>query len=226
VEDYYFMTMKKKLVQNDEISEKEMHEKDTEDKKENGASEIEEKAGNKKAPDEAIEEPSGEPEQKRDETELKSASEYLEHLQRLQAEFTNYKKRVQRERLEFTKFVKSEFIKKLLPVVDDFERLITNHNNEPVNNKDTEDFTRGSRLIYEKLMTLLKNEGVVPIDSEGKDFDPNLHEALMMEITNENSKDGKVLEEWEKGYMFDDNILRVAKVKVGKYNPESGDNEV
>lgn len=229
MEGISFMAKKKEQILNDEINEKEMHESDTEeenakfsDEKEVVASEVEERSDKEKVSDEQSEKPV-EPKEERDEAELKSASDYLEHLQRLQAEFSNYKKRVERERLEFTKLVKAEFIKKLLPVVDDFERFIMNHKDEQLNQNNNQDFMKGFRLIYEKLMSLLKDEGVIPLGSEGKDFDPNFHEALIMEKTDDESKDGKVLEEWERGYLFNDNVLRVAKVKVGKHDPESND---
>ncbi|MBN1351320.1 nucleotide exchange factor GrpE [candidate division KSB1 bacterium] len=161
---------------------------------------------------------------KADDAELKLASEYLEHLQRLQAEFTNYKKRVEREQAQFSQFIKSEFIKKLLPVLDDFQRFLLNHENDQNGTEERAELSKGFKLIYEKLFTLLKEEGLTPLETVGREFDPNLHEALMMENTDDETKDGKVLEEWEKGYMYKDNLLRVARVKVGKFISEAGDN--
>jgi len=144
----------------------------------------------------------------RDESELKLASEYLEQLQRLQAEFLNYKKRVERERKELSKFIKAELIRKLLPIIDDFERFIQNHQDSEIMD--------GFTLIHDKLMNTLKQEGLETIAATGTAFDPNYHDALYIEEVSEEEDDGKVLEEWEKGFFFQGSLLRPSKVKVGK----------
>jgi len=134
---------------------------------------------------------------------------YLERLQRLQAEFVNYKKRIEREKLELSDFFKSELIGSLLPVIDDFERMLDHSNNE-----DNE-FLRGIELIYQKLLDILKDQGLQPIESVGQKFDPNLHEAILIE-TSENGEDETVAEELRKGYIFNNKLLRPAQVKVIK----------
>lgn len=210
------------MNQEDKIKSEELNQENMEDKNETpdlGSVKVE--TGAEKKSDEKDENVADKADSERDEEELKTAVEYLEHLQRLQAEFKNYKKRVERDNTQFAKFVRIELIRKLLPVLDDFERFIVNHKDDRVENAENNDFMKGFTLIYEKLASLLKNEGMTFMKAKGEDFNPNFHEALMMENTDNESQDGKVLEEWEKGYMFNDSVLRVAKVKVGKFNPEA-----
>ncbi len=155
--------------------------------------------------------------QQQDLTESQQASEkpesddrdYFDMLQRLKAEFENYKKRVRRERIELSDFVKSDLIGKFLPVIDDFERMFDNsqHIEEAQLNVN--------KLIYAKLITILENEGLEPIDAVGEEFDPEWHEAVVIE-KGEDGEDNIVLEEWEKGYLFKSKLLRPAKVKVFK----------
>ena len=85
--------------------------------------------------------------------ESSDENKYLDKLLRLQAEFANYKKRVEKERLEFSGYIKGELVSSLLPVIDDFERMLDHTNNE-----DNE-FLKGIRLIYNKLMDVLKGQG-------------------------------------------------------------------
>lgn len=138
---------------------------------------------------------------------------YLQQLQMLQAEFQNYKKRVEREKKEISRYIKGDFIRKLLPVIDDLDRSLQNHEDE----KEFEGF----RLINEKLMLILKEEGLEEVAAGGNDFDPNYHDALYTQEVEDEADDGKVLEEWEKGYFFQGTLLRPSKVKVGKIKEES-----
>jgi len=134
---------------------------------------------------------------------------YLNQLQRLQAEFANYKKRVEKERLELSDLFKSELVSSLLPVIDDFERMLDHTNDE--NNE----FLKGLKLIYQKLIDILEDQGLKSIKSVGQKFDPALHEAVITE-SNEDGEDEIVAEEWRKGYLFNDRLLRPAQVKVWK----------
>ncbi len=136
---------------------------------------------------------------------------YLEQLQRLQAEFINYKKRVEKERLELSNLFKSELVGSLLPVIDDFERMLDHIDSENGHNE----FINGVRLIYQKLMDILAGEGLKRIQAKGQKFDPNLHEAVMSE-NNHHDGDLIVAEEWRSGYQFQDRLLRPAQVKVMK----------
>ncbi|MBC8185924.1 nucleotide exchange factor GrpE [candidate division KSB1 bacterium] len=134
---------------------------------------------------------------------------YFDQLQRLRAEFANYKKRTENEKSLISEYIKSEFIKNLLPVIDDFERLLFH-----VNNGEHED-DQGVNLIYQKLMDTLKDQGLKQVDSVGEKFDPNFHEALLAEH-HEDSEEDIVIAEWRKGYVFKDRLLRPAQVKVNK----------
>jgi molecular chaperone GrpE len=152
------------------------------------------------------EEPRHESEAKKPEVDL--AQKYLEQLQWQQAEFQNYKKRVEREKNEIARYVKGDLIRKLLPVIDDLNRSLKNQ-------EEKKDF-EGFRLINEKLLLLLKEEGLEEVSAAGSVFDPNYHDALYTQEVDDAESDGKVLEEWERGYFFQGTLLRASKVKVGK----------
>lgn len=127
-------------------------------------------------------------------------------LQRLQAEFQNYQKRTQDEKTRFANLANEELIKKLIPVLDNFE-LALKHSK-----KETE-FVEGMELIYSQLLEILEQEGLQKIDTTGK-FDPHKHEAIMVEETE--NEGGQILQELQKGYMLNDKIVRTSKVKISK----------
>lgn len=132
--------------------------------------------------------------------------EVTDTLQRLQAEFENYKKRVEKENIEFRKYAKAELIAKLLSILDNFELALQNKENK-------EEFVKGIELIYSQLFSLLENEGLKTIKAEGEKFNPEIHEAL---LTEKSDKENIILEELQKGYMLGDRVLRHTKVKVSK----------
>lgn len=142
----------------------------------------------------------------------KKIEEYKNSLQYLQADFENYKKRVEKEGIEFRKYVVAEFVRELLPILDSFEQALKN-------TLDKDKFVKGVEMIYAQLYSMLEEQGLKHIPAEGKQFDPNLHEVLLQE---ESDKDGKVLEELQKGYLLNDVVIRHSKVKVGK---KKGDKE-
>lgn len=131
-------------------------------------------------------------------------ADYKETLQRLQAEFENYKKRVEKDVALSNACSRQDFIKKLLPVIDSFELALKN--------KEGADFKKGVEMIYAELYSLLRNEGLAPIDALGKRFDPYVHEAVMKE---ESDEDEVVLEEFQRGYKLGDAVIRHSKVKIG-----------
>jgi len=135
---------------------------------------------------------------------------YLERLQRLQAEFANYKRRVEKEKLELSDLFKSQLVSSLLPVIDDFERMLDHTDHDEDN-----EFLKGVKLIYKKLIDVLKEQGLKPIEAVGARFDPGLHEAVLIE-NGEDGEDEIVTEEWRKGYLFNNRLLRPAQVKVLK----------
>jgi molecular chaperone GrpE len=141
----------------------------------------------------------------------KLADQRLEELQRLQAEFENTKKRLEKERTEFIKFANSELISKLLPVLDNFRRALDNKDQ----NHKAEDVLAGVKLIEKQLEEALKEFGLEPIEAKDKKFDPHYHEAILHEETDK-FEDGVVVEEFQKGYLLNDRLLRPSVVKVSK----------
>ena len=137
------------------------------------------------------------------------AEEYLDHLRRLQSEFSNYKKRVDKEREELSSTVKGKLVLKLLPVLDNFERMLDHYHKSGECNCDAVE------LIYQNLVKILTEEGLESIKAVGEKFDPSFHEAVSIEETDSDNED-IVLEEWQKGYLFDGKLLRPSRVKVGK----------
>jgi molecular chaperone GrpE len=135
--------------------------------------------------------------------------ELIDTLQRLQAEFENYKKRVDKEKADFCLYTKADMLRKLLPLVDTFEIALKG--------KDRKDeFVKGMDMIYTELIVMLHKEGVRKIDALGKKFDSHLHEVLMTEKSDK--EDNIIVEEFQKGYMLCDKVLRHSKVKVTKNN--------
>ena len=143
----------------------------------------------------------------------KKVDEYRDSLQRLQAEFENYRKRAEKESASACRYATAGFVKKLLPTLDSFEMALK----APENN---EKFVKGVELIYAQLYSLLEDEGLKRIEAKGMELDPYRHEVLMQE---KSDKDNIVLEELQKGYEFKDMIIRHSKVKVGRRDKnESG----
>ena len=139
------------------------------------------------------------------------AAEYLENLQRLKAEFENFRKRMLREQSEFLKFASQGVIGELLPVVDSFERALDHE----VHGDHFDDYKKGMKLVYGQLLEALAKEGLSTVEPVGQPFDPNLHEAVMQEESEEHAE-GAVVRVLEKGYILQDRIIRHAKVSVAK----------
>jgi len=137
-------------------------------------------------------------------------SEMHDRYLRLYSEFDNYRKRSNKDRLDLIKNASEDMIKALLPIVDDFERAIkVNTSVEGVNA-----LTEGVQLIYSKLITILKQKGVTPIESIGKPFDTDFHEAITNIPAADESQKGLVVDEIERGYLMNEKIIRYAKVVV------------
>ncbi len=137
----------------------------------------------------------------------KKIRDLTDTLQKLQAEFENYRKRTQKENLEFKKYALEEFIKKILPIIDNFELALENKRNK-------EEFVKGIELIYSELYSVLEDVGLKKIDALNQKFDPHVHEALLAEKSNK--EPNTIIEELQKGYKIHDKILRHSKVKVSK----------
>jgi len=147
--------------------------------------------------------------QKRIEELEKEANEWKEKFLRKAAEFENYKRRTENDQLNLLNYAAESFIKKILPIVDDFERSLEHINDS----NDYEKLKEGVQLIYNKLVKVLEEQGVKKIDAVGKPFDVHFHEALMQKADN-SVPPHTVLDELEKGYMYKDKVIRHAKVVV------------
>ena len=143
------------------------------------------------------------------ETSEAKAGEYLEGWQRAQAEFVNYRKRMERER-ELNNFeAVGRVVKRYLPIVDDLERALKDRPAEGTGAA----WAEGIELIYRKLLKILESEGVVPIDADGEQFDPNLHEAVLQSPSDDHES-GQVIEVLQRGYRLGERVLRPAMVRV------------
>jgi molecular chaperone GrpE len=148
---------------------------------------------------------------KKFEEKEKEAKEHYDRLLRVAADFDNYKKRVVREKEEWTKFANEDLIKALLPFVDNLERAV-NHA-EKVD--DTGVLIEGVRLTIQQLLQSLNKFGLSSFESVGKPFDPTVHEAMLVVETDEHEPN-QVVEEFQKGYLLNNRLLRPATVSVSK----------
>ena len=142
---------------------------------------------------------------------LAERDEYLDRLQRKQAEFENYKRRTEGERQQQSQRATVQLITELLPVLDDFERALET----ATDTEQPDAYRTGIEQIYRKLTELLKKRGVTPIETAGKTFDPNFHEAVVHEESDAH-RDGEIIEEYRRGYMLGSDLLRASMVKVAK----------
>ena len=135
--------------------------------------------------------------------------ELNERVVRLTADYDNYRKRAQRDKIEARQFANQGILEKLLPVLDNFEMAI-------IAVKDADPSVRdGVQMIYDQLLSVLKAEGVEPVDAVGKQFDPNLHEAISQEESDE-VEEGEVISQIQRGFILNDRLVRPARVVVAK----------
>lgn len=130
---------------------------------------------------------------------------------RLAAEFDNYKKRTERDVARRMQFASEELVRDILPILDDLERAMDSTKEE----SSFEKLRDGVELVYNNFVNILKRRGVQPIQSVGEPFDPEYHEAMMVQENEEYDSD-IVIQEFEKGYKIGDSVLRHAKVVVSK----------
>jgi len=142
------------------------------------------------------------------------ATEYLEALQRERASFINYRRRAEQEKTETAQYATAGLVKKLLPVLDDFDRALAAI---PEAERKGNKWVEGVELIARKLHNILEQEGVAPIDALGQPFDPSLHEAVAFEDNSEGGDHADTVSEvFSKGYMLGDRVIRPAMVKVSR----------
>jgi molecular chaperone GrpE len=179
-------------------------------------------------------------EEEAEEEEVISAKEELEKLQadveaakdrmlRTAAEFENYKKRAEREKNEFMKYIATEFVMDLLPIMDNLERAINVADQKETENtsaggQGSESFREGIKLIYKQLQDVLTKRGVTPIEAVGKPFDPNIHEAVM-QAPSDRYPENVVSEEFQKGYMLHDRVIKASMVSVSMGKSPSEEEE-
>jgi molecular chaperone GrpE len=141
-------------------------------------------------------------------TARRDAQTYLEHLQRLQAEFDNYRKRVLREQTSAVELASEPVMRRLLEVLDEFELALMHASEKPEDDR----FLHGVELVFAKLADALKAEGLERIDAKGKPFDPELHEALLQ--GGEGDGEPVVSDVLRNGYTLRGRVLRPAGVRV------------
>ena len=139
----------------------------------------------------------------------KQRDDYYDRLLRKTAEFDNYRKRTDRERQQLSEAAAADLLQELLPLVDDLERALRSESD------DAGAIRKGVELIYKQLLETLRKRGVRPIESLGEDFDPHYHMAVAHEPAH-GRREGEVIEEFRRGYMLGDRLLRPAMVKVAK----------
>ena len=146
-----------------------------------------------------------------EEKEKESAVHYDTYL-RAAADLENYKKRMAREHADLVKYGNEKLIKDLMPILDSLDRAMKQANDVSA---EVQAFIDGLKLIEAQFVACLQKHGVEKIEARGKDFDPNLHQAVMM-IESEDFEDNKVVEEFETGYLLNGRLLKPAKVSVSK----------
>ncbi len=133
-------------------------------------------------------------------------AELQDMLLRRQADFENYRKRAERDRSDFLQFAGMEFVRELLPILDDFERALQTK-------CASLSYSKGVELIYTRLYEALKKLGLEPMETVGQTFDPNLHQAVE-KVETDQAADQSILGEFQKGYTFKGKLLRPAMVRV------------
>ena len=158
---------------------------------------------------EEAEEPESMKKKKKKEKWEEKIEELEDRVKRQMAEFDNFRKRTEKEKSHMYEVGARDVIEKILPVVDNFERGLAtvpeDQKNDPV--------IDGMDKIYRQLMTVLADLGVEPIEAVGKEFDPNFHNAVM-HVEDEELGENVVAEEFQKGYLYKDTVIRHSMVKV------------
>lgn len=180
----------KEASEGEEASENEEEEPDEEDEDKKSGKKLFGKKNKKDKKDEKIE-------------------ELTDRLTRQMAEFDNFRKRTEREKSQMYEIGAKDIIEKILPVIDNFERGLA-----AVPEESKEDpFVEGMEKIYKQIMTTLEGVGVKPIEAVGQEFNPDFHNAVM-HVEDEEAGENIITEEFQKGYMYHDSVVRHSMVKV------------
>ena len=164
-------------------------------------------AGEAEASQEATEEAEGQEAAEELEAVKKQLSEGVERMKRLQADFENFRRRTRQEKEELSNMVVQDFIKELLPMLDNFDRAMA------AEATDAAKFQQGVEMIYNQLTEILKNKGMELIDTKDAKFDPNFHQAVMR-VENPDLEDEAIAMELQKGYMVKGKVIRPSMVQV------------
>ena len=133
-----------------------------------------------------------------------------DRMLRIQADYDNFKRRTEKERIAERKYQAQDLATELLPVIDNFERALQTDVSD-----ENKGFKDGMVMIYEQLQNALKSQGIEAIETVNKEFDPNIHHAVM-QVEDENFDSNVIVEELQKGYILKDKVIRPAMVKVNK----------
>jgi molecular chaperone GrpE len=131
--------------------------------------------------------------------------QYLDALQRLKAEFENSRKRQERERIRVLSMASESLVQELLPVLDNLDRAL----------EAGGDIREGVQATRDQLADVLGDEGLLPVASDGQPFDPNVHEAVMSQVSEEH-EEGTIIQTFQRGYLLNGKPIRTAKVVVAK----------
>ncbi len=199
-------------MENNQELEKEVQEEAAEETVEATEEVVEETAG------EAAEEPDaeeaekksffGKKREKKDKKDVR-IEELEDKVKRQLAEFENFRNRTEKEKSRMYEFGARDVIEKILPVVDNFERGLASI---PEEEKESP-VASGMEMIYKQMMTMLEGLGVKTIEAVGQPFDPNFHNAVM-HVEDEEIEESTVVEEFQKGYIYKDSVIRYSMVKV------------
>ena len=197
----------------EEETAQETSEEAAEETAEETAQETSEEASEEAADSEKAEEGSEEKKKffgkKKKDKKDEKIEELTDKLTRQMAEFDNFRKRTEKEKSQMYEVGAKDIIEKILPVVDNFERGLAAVTEEEKENA----FVQGMEKVYKQLMTTLEGIEVKPIEAVGKEFDPNFHNAVM-HVEDENLGENIVAEEFQKGYLYRDSVVRHSMVKV------------
>ncbi len=148
----------------------------------------------------------------------KEKEEHLDLLLRKQAEFENYRKRVAKEKEQLRLTAQASVLEELLPVLDALEKGLHSLPEAP-GDPELEAYREGYELMFKEVQSVLRKFAVIEIPGVGAPFDPNVHEAVVREVTTE-YKEGEILDEYRKGYKLKDRLLRPSQVKVAVHPAE------
>jgi molecular chaperone GrpE len=135
--------------------------------------------------------------------------DYLKHLQRLQADFDNYRKRIQKEKAQLRDFMVQDILTSLLDVIDNMDRALHPDNDT----QDVDSYRQGVEMVFQQFINILKDQGLTRVVTDGKVFDPRFHEAIGQIETDEHEP-GTIISEFLPGYAINERIIRAPKVQI------------